>query len=108
MAYKKDPQLESIKYQKLLVSSFEKVESYSKESVDLQHEKKQVDLQMFEVQNITKMNVETQTNILKEIQWLKKPYELATNYYFPLTPNVAKILNKGKTIKSFHITKESL
>lgn len=44
------------------------------------------------------------TNLLKEIQWLKKPYELATDYHFPLTPNVAKILNKGKTIKSFHIT----
>jgi len=43
-------------------------------------------------------------NLLKEIQWLKKSYELAVNYYFPLTPNIAKILNQGKTIKSFHIT----
>jgi hypothetical protein len=43
-------------------------------------------------------------DILKEIQWLKKSYELASNYYFPFTPNIAKILSKGKTIKSFHVT----
>jgi len=44
------------------------------------------------------------TNLLKEIQWLKKSPELAAEYWFPLTPSIAKILNKGKTIKSFHIT----
>jgi hypothetical protein len=43
-------------------------------------------------------------NILKEIQWLAKSYELAATDYFPLTPNIANILNKGKTVKSFHIT----
>ena len=44
------------------------------------------------------------TNLLKEIQWLKSSPDLAAEYWFPLTPNIAKILNEGKTIKSFHIT----
>jgi hypothetical protein len=43
-------------------------------------------------------------DILKEIKWLAKSYELASTDYFPLTPNIANILNKGKTVKSFHIT----
>ena len=43
-------------------------------------------------------------DLLKEIQWLKKSYELASDYFFPLTPTIAKILNNGKTVKSFHIT----
>jgi hypothetical protein len=43
-------------------------------------------------------------DILKEIQWLEKSYELAVNYYFPFTPAIANILNQEKTITSFHIT----
>ena len=43
-------------------------------------------------------------DILKEIQWLKKSYELAATYHFPFTPVIANILNQGKTITSFHIT----
>ena len=43
-------------------------------------------------------------NLLNEIKWLKKSYELVVDYYFPLTPDIVKILNNKKTIKSFHIT----
>jgi hypothetical protein len=30
-------------------------------------------------------------DILKEIQWLTKSYDLAAKYYFPFTPEVVKI-----------------
>jgi hypothetical protein len=43
-------------------------------------------------------------DILKEIQWLTKSYDLAATYHFPLTPDVVKMLNGGERIKSFHIT----
>jgi hypothetical protein len=43
-------------------------------------------------------------DILKEIKWLEKTYNLASDYYFPLTDDISRILNNGKTIRSFHIT----
>jgi hypothetical protein len=43
-------------------------------------------------------------DVLKEIQWLTKSYNLAAEYYFPLTQDVVKMLNGGERIKSFHIT----
>lgn len=43
-------------------------------------------------------------DILKEIQWLTKSYDLAAKYYFPFTPEVVKMLKGGERIKSFHIT----
>jgi hypothetical protein len=40
------------------------------------------------------------------VQWLQKPYFWAAQGHFPLTPNIAKIINgeKGIRVDAFHIT----
>lgn len=43
---------------------------------------------------------------VKGVQWLQKPYFWAAQGHFPLTPNIAKIINGEKAIRvdAFHIT----
>jgi hypothetical protein len=43
---------------------------------------------------------------VKGVQWLQKPYFWAAQGHFPLTPNIAKIINgeKGIRVDAFHIT----
>ncbi len=43
---------------------------------------------------------------VKGVQWLQKPYFWAAQGHFPLTPNIAKIINGEKAVRvdAFHIT----
>lgn len=40
-------------------------------------------------------------DLLIEIQWIEKSYDLASKYYFPFTPEVVKMLKGGELKEIF-------